>query len=759
MEVPMAKTKNQDKVREPPMQGDPLQGGMIFESIHQTEAPDKPKGWAWDVTIIGAQDPGAVVESDGRRYIVSKNGRLYDTKLLADSVSQWEGVKVYDNHLSPKEYQEKGPMRSPLKEWLGTIVDPIWDEENARLRGQFKVVDEGLASKLLNAWDQGVLNTVGLSIDVVPGKVGAVTIEGKRIPVIEGFKSIQSVDLVGDPAAGGRFDRILASVGSDDLSLDKESTMDEDTIKALIEEAVGEIDVPNQVRRVIEEALEASEEEEEEFVMPEEEEEEEEEEEAQESQAMAAVRKLESDLMVKGLIERSNLPDEYQNVVEAAFPKGHVHDKRVVNRMVKRVREAYASSDTSGEVQGAGNSQVSVGMNEEDVASAEFLRLVAGNNQFKAIEHMKDDFVKDRVTEGYQAWIRDGRPNYGTRRLSQWVYEYLGGDPLVDPHAYEAITTSSMGSIVKNALNLILAADYSVKERWWDPIVREEEVDTIDEATLIRVYGMDTLDIVAEGDPYTELGWEDEEETATFVKKGNYAGITLETLLRDKLNTVRSIPDRLSNSWYNTLSDLVAGVFTVNTLAGPVLSDTGALFNATAVTSAGGHANLLTTALSASEFGVCRLAMRKQTDQTLGTGRRLHMTPKYLLIPADLEATAEVIRNSQLEPGADFDSAGGGAQAINPYYQKFEIVPVPNWTDTKDWALVADPVQFPAIWLIFLRGLKTPELFTADSDVAGAMFTNDTLRYKIRLMTFRFSATYDCAPVSDFRPLHKSNVA
>lgn len=770
----MVETDDQGKIvqakanRDPPAQNDPLKSEMIFESLHWTEASKKPRGLIWDVTIIGAQDSSAVIESDGKRYIVSKNGRLYDTKQLADSVSRWDGVKVYDNHLSPKEYQEKGPMRSPLREWLGTIVSPVWDEESVKLRGQFKVVDEALASKLLTAWDQGVLNTVGLSIDVVPEKVGAVTIEGRRIPVIEGFKKIQSVDLVGDPAAGGGFDRVLASVGFDtDLSQNKENIMEEDAVKALIDEAIGGIDVTGQVRRVIEEALEAYDEDEEEKddkeMMAEKgkkppkkqpEEDEEDEEEVAESEALTAVRRLESNLMVAGLLNQSNLPEEYQRVIESAFPQNQIHNQKAVEKMINRVREAYASTDPSGEVNGAGGPRVSVGMNEKDIAASEFLRLVAGNSRFREIEHMKDEIVKERVTESYKTWIKEGRPNYGTRRVSQWLYEFLGGDPLVDSHAYEAITTSGMSSIVKNALNLMLAADYSVKERWWDPIVREEEVDTIDQATLVRVYGMDTLAVVNEGDPYTELPWEDEEETAVFVKKGNYAGITLETMLKDHLNIIRSIPDRLANSWYNTLSSLVSAVFTVNSATGPALSDTGALFNATAVSSAGGHANLLTTALSETAYGAARLAMRKQTDQTLGNGRRLLVDPKYLLVPADLETTGLIIRNTERVTG---DS--NGDWDINPYFQKFEIIVVPDWTDVTDWALVADPRQYPAIWLIYLRGLRAPELFTADSDVAGAMFTNDTLRYKIRLMTYRFSATYDCAPVSDFRPLHKSNVA
>ena len=88
----------------------------------------------------------------------------------------------------------------------------------------------------------------------------------------------------------------------------------------------------------------------------------------------------------------------------------------------------------------------------------------------------------------------------------------------------------------------------------------------------------------------------------------------------------------------------------------------------------------------------------------------------------------------------------------------FEPVVVPHWTDADNWAAIADPAMFPAIWLIWLRGRRTPELFSADDERAGAMFTNDTLRYKARMFGARFSSTYDTAPVGDFRPLHKSNV-
>jgi len=62
--------------------------------------------------------------------------------------------------------------------------------------------------------------------------------------------------------------------------------------------------------------------------------------------------------------------------------------------------------------------------------------------------------------------------------------------------------------------------------------------------------------VVDEGQAYSELAGADDEETAAFVKRGGYVGVTLETLLREKSGVpyLRSIPARLAKAWYNTLS-------------------------------------------------------------------------------------------------------------------------------------------------------------------------------------------------------------
>lgn len=752
---------------------------QIYSEAKLTPAAEKT-GSEWEVTIIGADNPGDVVTVEGREYLRSKNGRLYSLTAIKESAPQWDGVKVYDNHLTQAEFEAKQGMRSPVKEWLGTIVKPRWDEGSKQLRGTFKVVEAALASKLKAAWEQGVLGSIGLSIDTFPVTGGNTMHEGQQMPLIEGFKKILSVDLVGDPAAGGGFNRILASI--QDIPKEEkgeQNAMTPEEIKAMVEQAVDarlnaalEAVAAEDEEQLLEADVEEEDEEEEmpmpkgkgkkkkgkvppEFLAMQKEGVEEVEEDDKASEALYQIKLLESKLTLQAALAESKLSEAFALPVRQMF-EGRIFESEELNAVIKSQKQAQASIDNTGRVVEADGqrSAISVGLDQNDKFAIEFMRLAMGSD-FDDLKGTNDQYVAPRLRESvhYQAWDKAGRPDVTSyNRLSSLLEAYLGGNPVMDGRAMEAATTSSLATVVKNTVNIMTAANYSQRDKWYEAIVKTEEVATIDDVTLARLYGASNLDVVNEGAAYTELVLADEEETAAFVKNGNYVGITMETLMRDKVNYVRDIPNRMANAWYNTLSAYTAAVFTCNSGAGPVLSDSGALFNATAAGTAGGHANLLTTALTnIASFGAARTAMRKQTDQPLGAGRKLSINPAFLLVPEDLETTAITIRNSERIPGSVNND-------INPFYQKFEVVVVPDWTDATDWALVANPKQWPAIYHIFPRGYRTPQLFTADSEVTGSMFTNDTLRFKVKLLTYRFSSTYACSPVADFRPLHKSVV-
>ena len=63
---------------------------------------------------------------------------------------------------------------------------------------------------------------------------------------------------------------------------------------------------------------------------------------------------------------------------------------------------------------------------------------------------------------------------------------------------------------------------------------------------------------------------------------------------------------------------------------------------------------------------------------------------------------------------------------------------------------MCEPEDCPGICIGYRYG-REPELFVADDQVVGSMFTNDEMRIKCRFFV--------AVGVADYRPLHKNNVA
>lgn len=297
------------------------------------------------------------------------------------------------------------------------------------------------------------------------------------------------------------------------------------------------------------------------------------------------------------------------------------------------------------------------------------------------------------------------------------------------------VTTGTVTSIVKNALNKTLLLAYNQRPKWWQPMAHEEDFPTLNQVTWIKTGGIGDLPTVAEGAAYTELTWDDKEETSSFVKKGGYIGITLEAIDRDDVAAIRRIPRELGQAAWRTLSQLVSDLFTSNAGTGPVLSDGFNLFHAA------NHGNLRTAALSTAEWDAVIQAVFKQTEPV--SNKRLGARPRYLLVPIELEKTALTIVNSEGEPGTANNDA-------NVRQGSAQVIVVPQWTDANDWAAAADPAEIEGACIGYRFG-REPELFIADDERTGSMFTNDEMRIKCRFLV--------AVGIGDYRALHKNNVA
>jgi len=357
----------------------------------------------------------------------------------------------------------------------------------------------------------------------------------------------------------------------------------------------------------------------------------------------------------------------------------------------------------------------------------------------------------EQVEQAFEAMLLGVSPPTGVAPLTgvRELYHLLSGD--YDMHGvfhgdrvqFAAVTSATMANMTANVMNKAVVNAFMQCPRWWERSTSEQDFTTLQQVKWITLGGVGELPTVAEGAAYTELTWDDQAETADFVKKGGYLGITLEAIDKDDTRRLRAAPQALAQAAWLTLGKSVSAIFTDNSGTGPTMSDSN-------------HGNLLTTGLAHAEWIVVRTAMMKQTE--INSGERLGFltAPKYCLVPVDLEVTALVMFASEGVPGdtdGDRDEnvfAEGNIHTTRLASARERVVVVPHWTDTNNWAAVADPMLYPSIGIAFRYG-RTPEIFSVASPTAGLMFSNDTLPVKVRFF-FAVGPT-------DWRGLHKSNVA
>ena len=373
----------------------------------------------------------------------------------------------------------------------------------------------------------------------------------------------------------------------------------------------------------------------------------------------------------------------------------------------------------------------------------------AGTGQ---VSEMFDE--RDRVTAALHELLGAPRPA-GLERLRaprlsgiREFYTQLTGDynftGARDPERAQLATSTDLPGVLMNALNKLIVMHWQdlgrSGYRWWEPVVSVEHFSSLQAITGVLVGEVTVLPDVGEGEAYTELPISDSSETGTWTKYGGYIGLTLEMFERDETHRLRQYPRKLASAALRRISALVASVFTSASGTGPTMTDGYPVFDAAH------HANLGTAALAASSWEAASKAIYNQSMlvATGGSAPKLALDARYLLVPRDLRLTGMQILYPNWERQAQIFSENMQRGELG------DVITVPEFTDANDWAAVADPRLAPGIILGERFGLM-PEIFIADNERSGALFTNDELRMKVRHWVSVF--------VADHRPLYKANVA
>ena len=418
----------------------------------------------------------------------------------------------------------------------------------------------------------------------------------------------------------------------------------------------------------------------------------------------------------------TDIPLPIRDQIRSQFAN-RIFEPDELNKAISDGRELYAKLTAGQSVRGIGGAVSAMYSSHDQIVAA--VHDLLGAKRPKELESLRVDKLSG-IRELYVLMTGDR--------------DFHGG---FDAQRAQFATTADLPGVLANVLNKLIAQRWdelgASGYRWWEKIVTVEHFENLQDITGILVGEVNMLPSVAEGTAYTPLGVVDSPETGSWNKYGAYIGLTIEMFERDDTMKLRQYPFKLATAGLRRISNLVAQVFLANSGIGPAMADTYKVFDATH------HNNLGTSALSAAAWEAASQAIWEQEMLAPNgvTGPKQAVDARYLIVPRGLRLAAQRILYPSLVYEANITSE-------NLQRGQFgDVIVCPEFSDPTDWAAVADPGIAPAIFIGERFGLM-PEIYIADNQVTGALFTHDEVRVKAR--------HFLNVLVADYRPLYKSNV-
>lgn len=286
-------------------------------------------------------------------------------------------------------------------------------------------------------------------------------------------------------------------------------------------------------------------------------------------------------------------------------------------------------------------------------------------------------------------------------------------------------STSTFPAIMSNLANKSVMTGFNEAETTYQIWAGKGSNRDFKEAARVALSEAGNLELVPEGGqfPHDSLG-----EASARTKVATYGklfSLTRQAIINDDLGLFSKIATKYGSAAKRLVNKMVYAQLTGNVK----MQDGVALFDSK-------HGNVAGTgeALSVKAIAKAITAMRRQKGIT--GDATLNITPKYLVVPPELEMTAYQIVNST----AAVDGVNSGV--VNPYKGRFVVVADAELTDPDAWYLVADASQHDTIEVTYLNGVETPRLETRQG------FDVDGIEYKV---------AFDCGVSAlDFRGVFKN---
>ena len=286
-------------------------------------------------------------------------------------------------------------------------------------------------------------------------------------------------------------------------------------------------------------------------------------------------------------------------------------------------------------------------------------------------------------------------------------------------------STSTFPAIMSNLANKSVMVGFNEAETTYQIWAGKGSNRDFKEAARVALSEAGTLELVPEGGQFKQDSFGEASARTKVATYGKLFSLTRQAIINDDLGLFSKIATKYGSAAKRLVNKMVYAQLTGNVK----MQDNVALFDAK-------HGNVAGTgeALSVKAIAKAITAMRRQKGITGES--TLNITPKYLVVPPELEMTAYQIVNST----AAVDGVNSGV--ANPYKGRFIVVADAELTDPDAWYLVADATQHDTIEVTYLNGVETPRLETRQG------FDVDGIEYKV---------AFDCGVSAlDFRGVFKN---
>jgi hypothetical protein len=678
------------------------------------------EGSAFDVTIC---TPG-----------FTKNGWYHPEEALRAGAALFEGadVNLYElpqgaTHVPDALFDVKSLLAKNKVGWLADVRYAAGEG----LKGVLYFLDSAkwMGKNIIAAMSKGV-ECYGLSYDC-PVRALSATVEGRSVFKLVKFLSVDSVDIVTRPAAGGRFNRAVASMPAQ---------KQEDKMKKKLWDLVNEKRPSLLTGKDFEKLSDAEVETLAKMAMEPEKKEPADQAHLATKDELGAVQKAQeifrSGMSLERKIGGSDLPELAKARVRKQFKDRAFDDSEIDTAIVDEKDYLAKMADSArGEEEPISAGRIVVGSGSFDRACMAMDRLFgltkAEGEALAKLERLDGQpvFEDRRAVQDYQDYEQIPRFR-GIRE----AYEFFTGDSEVtgrfnrkalplELRGRQDINSATFTYVLGNTLNRRLVSAYREPNFREDLLISiRKSVKDFRQQEAVLVGGFPDL---AAADPeaadYVEIaGVTDEESAYAVTTRGNILTITRKTIINDDLTIVQRLVNGLGRAARRTHAKYVWAFYTGNANC----TDATAWFTA-------GHGNLTAGPLTHATALIAYQALAKMTEkdsaERLGLLDGSDIKPN-LIGPIDLMATIQKIADEEF-----YYTANDLTTKIpNPLKGKVNGCILSLFTDADDWGLILPPSVIDIVEMGYLNGRQEPEMFLADSPQSEQVFMADKIRHKIR---------------------------